>query len=458
MSNHRELAIQYAHQHQEAFLNNLKEIGSIPSVSTEATYQQEVKRAAEWVAAHLKALGLANVQIFRTDRHPIVYGEDLSAGAKRPTGLVYGHYDVQPAEPLELWESPAFEPAVRGEELYGRGVSDMKGQVIASLAAVEAILKTGKLPINLKFIFEGEEEIGSPHLGPFIHSHLDLLSCDFAINPDTGMIDADIPTITYALRGISYFELRLTGPDHDLHSGTFGGTVHNPAQVMCELIAGMHDNDGRITLPGFYDKVRPLEAEERRELARLPMGEEFFKSQTGVPSLWGEKGFTPVERTGVRPTLEVNGLISGYTGPGAKTVIPHRATAKISMRLVPDQNPAEVKDQLLAYLKTNVPPTVRYEISDLQGGPASISDRNSPYIKALSKALETVWGTRPMFKRDGGSVPVVTDFQNFLGVESLNTGFGLLNDKAHAPNEKLHLPTFYKGIDALIHLFYNLAE
>jgi len=450
-------AIQYAHDHRGRFLDELNDLLRIPSISTYPENKQDMLRTAEWVAARLRKVGITGVQIFPTAGHPVVYGEHLAAGAGAPTVLVYGHYDVQPAEPLELWVSGAFEPTIRGENLYARGASDMKGQVMASLAAIEAILKTDHLPVNVKFIIEGEEEIGSPNLGQFISTHKDLLACDFALNPDSGILAPDVPTITYALRGLAYFELRLTGPDHDLHSGLFGGAVHNPAQVLSDLIAGMHDAEGRITLPGFYDKVRPLDAEERLELARLPMTEATLKSHTGAKELWGEAGYTLIERLGARPTLEVNGLLSGFTGEGSKTVLPAQAMAKISCRLVPDQDPDEVHQQMLRYLEKNAPKTVQYQLIKMAGGPASISDRHSPGVEAMSRAMEQVWGVRPIFRREGGSVPVVAQFQQLLGIESVNAGFGLPDDNFHSPNEKLHLPTWYRGIDTLIHFLYNLA-
>jgi acetylornithine deacetylase/succinyl-diaminopimelate desuccinylase-like protein len=355
---------------------------------------------------------MSEVTIFSTTGHPVVYAELLTAGPDAPTVLIYGHYDVQPAEPLELWQSGAFVPQVRGEILFARGASDMKGQVMACINAIEAVTRTGKFPINLKFLIEGEEEIGSPSMGEFIASHLDLLTCDFALNPDTGMIAPDVPTITYALRGLAYFEVRIFGPDHDLHSGMYGGVVHNPAQALCELITGMHDDQGRITLPGFYDKVLQLETEERAELARLPMDEPFYLNQTGAPALWGEAGYSPVERIGARPTLEVNGLYSGFIGDGSKTVLPAYAMAKISTRLVPEQDPEAVYQQLLKYLKDNTPDTVRFEVTKLVGGPAAISDRHSSGIIAMERAMDIVWGKRPAFRREGGSVPVVVLFQN----------------------------------------------
>lgn len=456
--NHKEAALDYVRSHQKEFLDELKEFVSIPSVSTDTAAKADMQKAAEWVADRLRRLDIENVTIFPTKGHAVVYGEYLKAGKDKPTALIYGHYDVQPAEPLELWHTPAFEPTQVGENLFGRGASDMKGQITASLQAIEAIVNTGKLPVNVKFMIEGEEEIGSPNLDDFIKEHADLLSCDFTLNPDTGMIAPDVPTITYGLRGLAYFELRVYGPSQDLHSGLFGGAVHNPAQVLCELIAGMHDAQGRVTLPGFYDSVLSLDADERTELARLPMDEQWFQSQTGVPKLYGEAGYTAMERVGARPTLEVNGLLSGFTGEGSKTVLPAYAMAKISMRLVPDQKPGEVHQQLLGYLKAHAPDTIRWEVTQMAGGIASITDRNIPGVKALSQALEETFGVRPVFRREGGSVPVTAQIQEILGAESVLTGFGLPDDNLHAPNEKIHLPTYYRGIEALVRFFCIMGE
>jgi acetylornithine deacetylase/succinyl-diaminopimelate desuccinylase-like protein len=388
----------------------------------------------------------------------VVYGEYLKAGPGAQTILIYGHYDVQPAEPLELWDSPAFEPTLRGENLYGRGASDMKAQVVITLKAVEALARNGGLPINVKFMVEGEEEIGSPNLRKFLRANTGLLACDFALNPDTGMIGAQVPTITYGLRGLAYFEIRLTGPRQDLHSGLFGGSVHNPAQVLCELVAGMHDAQGRVTLPGFYDKVRPLEAEERAELARLPISDETYLEQTGAPALFGEAGYSALERVATRPTLEVNGLYSGYIGEGSKTVLPSKSMAKISMRLVPDQTPGEVEQQLRQYLGARAPETVTWELIKHAAGDPSITDRHLPGVAALSRALEETWGIRPVYRREGGSVPVTAQMCDILGVESVLTGFGLPDDNLHAPNEKMHLPTFYRGIEAITRYFSILGE
>lgn len=449
-------AVQNVHANRERILQNLKDFVRIPSISTDPQAKPDMQRAAEWVAGQLRGMGVENVAIMPTGGHPVVYGDWLKAGAGQPTVLIYGHYDVQPAEPLELWHTPAFEPTEKGENLYGRGASDMKGQVVACLAAVQALLETQTLGVNVKFLIEGEEEIGSPALEKFIPEHKDLLACDVALNPDTGMMAPDIPTITYGLRGLAYFEVRVIGAKQDLHSGLYGGAVHNPAQVLCELVAGMHDDQGRVTLPGFYEAVRPLDAVEREELARLPHGDDFILEQTGVPELYGETGYTNVERIGARPTLEINGLLSGFTGEGSKTVLPSRAMAKISMRLVPDQDPDQVMEQLRQYLEQNAPPTVHWELIKHAGGAASISDIHHPAVAAMEKALETVWGKRPLYRREGGSVPVVAKFQKELGTESVCTGFGLPDDNLHAPNEKVHLPTFYRGIDAVVHFLLNL--
>ena len=458
MSHPRTAALNYAESNNPRFLDELKEFLSIASISTDPDRKKDVERAANWVAQQFNHLGLDKVEIFQTGGHPVVFGELSANNQNAPTVLVYGHYDVQPAEPLDLWTTDAFDPVQRGDNLYARGASDMKGQVMATIKALESVLSAGELPINIKFLIEGEEEIGSPNLGEFISNHKDLLQCDFALNPDTGMIAPDLPTITYALRGLAYFEVRIDGPDHDLHSGIYGGVVHNPAQALAELIAGMHNEDGMVTLPGFYDKVRIIDQEERTELSRLPMGVDFYLQQTGAPALWGEKEYSPVERVGARPTLEVNGLYSGFIGKGSKTVLPAWAMAKISTRLVPDQDPEEVHQQLIQYLETHTPQTVTYQVTNLVGSPASISDQHSPGVKAMQTAMHQVWNKKPLFRREGGSVPVVVLFMDILKVDSVNCGFSLPDDNAHSPNEKLHLPTWNHGIDSIIHFIYNLAK
>jgi acetylornithine deacetylase/succinyl-diaminopimelate desuccinylase-like protein len=454
----RSEALQYAQENNSRFLAELKEFLTIPSISTDPEHTEDVEHAANWVAQKFEELNLENIKILPTGGHPVVYAELTTNIQGAPTILIYGHYDVQPAEPLDLWTSGAFEPDQRADNLYARGASDMKGQVLATINALEAVLHAGKSPVNIKFLIEGEEEIGSPNLAEFISAHKVLLESDFALNPDTGMIGPDKPTITYALRGLAYFEVRVEGPDHDLHSGIYGGVVHNPAQALCELIAGMHDENGSVTLPGYYDHVRALDDDERSKLGELPMDEEFYLKQTGAPALWGEREYSPVERVGARPTLEINGIYSGFIGEGSKTVLPSWAMAKISMRLVPDQDPEEVRQQLVRYFEENVPKTIKFEINYLVGSPASISDRNSVGVKAMQAAMERVWGKTPLFRREGGTVPVVDLFSGILGIDSVNCGFSLPDDNAHSPNEKLHLPTWTRGIDTVIHFIYNFVE
>jgi len=455
MSEQRNAALNYINQHESDFLEELKQLVALPSVSSDPEHKADMTRTAEWVANKLRSLGMQKVQVMPTAGHPVVYGESVPVPGKA-TVLIYGHYDVQPVDPLELWKTPPFEANLRGENLYGRGASDMKGQVVASLHAIEAIVRTGGLPVNVKFMIEGEEEIGSPSLAAWMKEHASLLQADFCLNPDSGMIGAQYPTITYGLRGLAYFEVRVYGPDHDLHSGVFGGAVHNPAIVLAELIAGMHDEQGRITLPGFYDSVRSLTEEERQNFARLPSDEAFYLAQTGAPALFGEAGYTSVERASARPTLDVNGMTSGFTGVGQKTVLPAYAMAKISCRLVPDQDPDAVYQQMKAYLTAHAPKTVRWELEKFHSAPASISDLDLPGVKALAAALHEEWNEPVLYKREGGSIPVVGDMQTVLRMPSVLTGFGLPDDNLHAPNEKIHLPTWYKGTRALVRFFFNL--
>ncbi len=451
-------ALDYAHQNKQNFLDQLIELCAIPSVSTDPEAKPDMQKTAQWVADKLTSIGMEHVKIMPTAGHPVVYGDHLHAGDDAETILVYGHYDVQPADPVELWDTPPFEPTVKDGKLYARGASDMKGQTLAGIYAVESALKQGSLPVNIKFMIEGEEEIGSPNLGAYIAKNKDLLACDFALNPDAGMLGADSPTIPYALRGLAYFEIRVQGPAADLHSGIFGGAVLNPANELARLVAGMHDENGHITLPGFYDSVVELSEQEREELSRLPMGEDHFYKLTGAPKLYGEKGYTPVEQTGGRPTLDVNGFLSGFTGEGSKTVLPSKAMAKVSMRLVPNQHPDEVEKQLRQYLEENANPGITWELIKHAGGPPSITPMDSEAVKALAAALETAWGKKPLYYRVGGSIPVVAQMEEILGVPSVLSGFGLPDDNLHAPNEKLTLAPWYKGIDAFINYLYNLAK
>jgi acetylornithine deacetylase/succinyl-diaminopimelate desuccinylase-like protein len=452
----REQAIDFARKNASRFEDSLIELVKIPSISTDPNAKPAMLRATQILISQLKSIGFKQADMMTTAGHPVVFGQSLPGRKDVPTLLIYGHYDVQPPDPMDLWKTQPFEPTVIGDRLYGRGASDMKGQIIASFSAVESILRQGDIPLNIKFLLEGEEEIGSPNLAAFIELHKELLHCDYILNPDSGLVSADLPAITYGLRGLAYFELRVYGPTHDLHSGGFGGTIHNPAQAICEVIAKMHSADGKVTLPGFYDKVINLSENERKEIARLPIDDEYYRIMTGVPELWGEKGYTANERIGARPTLEINGLISGFTGTGAKTVLPANAMAKISMRLVPDQDPDDVYAQLVQFLKNNMPSSVRWELSKMAGGPPCLTNPDLPETKSMARALETVWGIPPVFKREGGSIPVVAEMQKILGVESVLTGFGMPEDSIHSPNESQHLPTFHRGVESIIHFIFNL--
>lgn len=458
MTSDRDNSIEYARKNPTKFEKNLIDLVRIPSVSTDPTKKESMQATAEKLVQQLISIGFKQAEIFPTAGNPAVFAQSLPGNSELPVLLIYGHYDVQPPDPLDLWKTQPFEPTIRGDRLYGRGASDMKGQICISLAAIESILSQGEIPLNIKVIFEGEEEIGSPNLAAFIEEKKEMLACNYILNPDAGLVSADLPAITYGLRGLAYFELRVYGPDHDLHSGGFGGAVHNPAQALCEVISKMHDANGRVTLPGFYDRVLDLSKEERDALSRLPIGDEYFKEATGVPEIWGEKGFTVIERIGARPTLEINGLLSGFTGTGSKTVLPAHAMAKISCRLVPDQHPEDVYTQFMEFLKINMPSTVRWEVIKMAGGPPCLTNPNLPETKALEKAMETVWGVPPVLKREGGSIPVVADMQRILGVESVLTGFGMTEDLIHSPNESQHLPTFHRGVESIIHFIFNLIE
>lgn len=450
-------ALAYAREHRSAFLDDLKSIIRIPSISTDVERIPAMKETAAWIAHQLRSFGFDQVAILPTAKHPVVTGEWLKAGSSAPTLLYYGHYDVQPVDPIDLWKSDPFDPQERGDDLFARGASDMKGQLVAHLKAVESLARTTGIPVNLKYLVEGEEEIGSPSLEAFIRQNKDRFTCDVCLNGDSGVFAADTPSLTYALRGLAYLEIRLQGPATDLHSGSFGGVVENPATILCRLIAGMRDAQGRVTLPGFYDKVRPLTQAEREELARLPTDDRWWLERTGAPILSGEPDYTPTERARARPTFDVNGLLSGFTGEGSKTVLPAKAMGKISMRLVPDQMPEDVRQMVKAYLEQHVPPSIKWELIEHSSCRPAIVERDSAAVKAASRALEAVWGKPPIFERAGGSVPVVGMIQEILGVDSLLLGFGLPDDNLHAPNEKQHLPTFYRGIETSIRFLSDFA-
>ncbi len=450
-------AIQYARDNRERYLAELKELLAIPSISTLSQHKPDILRAAEWLTKQIAAMGFQNVAVLPTAGHPAVYGEYLRAPGK-PTILVYGHYDVQPVDPLNEWTTPPFEPTVRGENIFARGASDNKGQIFAAIKALEALSKNEGVPLNVKFLIEGEEEIGSPSMAAFIAQHKDKLKCDSILNTDMGIPSPDLPALTYGLRGLAYFEVWVYGSAQDLHSGVFGGSVANPAAVLCELIAGMHDADGHITLPGFYDKVRKLSDEERAEIARLPFSDDDWRKTANVPRLDGEKGFTTLERLGARPTLEVNGILSGFTGEGSKTVLPAKAMAKISTRLVPYQDDNAVEEQLNEYLRRHAPPTVRWQVKKIVSAPAVLVKRDTPAVRAAINALQATFGVPPVFKLEGGTVGVVSTFQTVLGVDPVQMGFGLPDDNFHSPNEKLHLPTHYRGIETYIRFFDAAAQ
>ncbi len=453
-----ETARNFAKENSKRFLEDLSTFIRIPSISTDPDHVKDMTRAAEWVAEQLDGFGFADTQVMPTNRHPVVYGKYDQSGPDAPTILIYGHYDVQPVDPLDEWDSEPFEPTIRGENLFARGASDMKGQIVAQLKAVESLISTTGLPVNLIYMIEGEEEIGSPNLEAFILKNESLFTCDFCLNADSGILGAETPSLTYALRGLAYFEINIQGPASDLHSGTFGGAIENPANVLCDLVAGMRDENGRVALPGFYDSVIPLSEKERAELARLPQDDEWWKEQSGAKALRGELGYSPVERATGRPTLDVNGILSGFIGEGSKTVLPSRAMAKVSMRLVPDQQPDQVEQSLRTYLQENIPPTMSWELMKHAGSLPGIIDLQSKEAKAAISALESVWGKKPLYKREGGSVPVVGLLKEILDINSLMLGFGLPDDNLHAPNEKIYLPNYYRGIETYIRFIQNIAN
>ncbi len=448
----------YARANRDRSLKELQEFLGIPSVSTQAQHKPDIERAATWLVDQLLAAGFPRAQVLPTPGHPMVLAEWLAAGPGAPTVLVYGHYDVQPPDPLEEWTTPPFEPTLVGDDLFARGASDDKGQLYIHIKAAEAFKETlGSPPVNIKCLFEGEEEIGSPNLEPFIRQHAGQLAADVAVVSDTHILGKDRPSIVYGLRGLAYVEVEVTGPDHDLHSGTYGGAVHNPLNALCSMIAKLQNQNGTITIPGFYDKVRPLSPEERAEQARVPFNREAWLQEAGVKSDWGEPDYTIVERTTARPTLDVNGIWGGYIEPGSKTVLPSKASAKISMRLVPDQEPAEICGLIRSYLTEIAPPTVQVQVRDLSGGEGAIVRRDSPAMQAAYRAYAESFGQEPVFVRLGGSIPVVATFQKVLGIETILMGFGLPDDRLHSPNEKFHLPNFYRGIETVLRFMEHLA-
>lgn len=448
----------YIDSHENHFKEELFELLRIPSISTNSDHKEDVLDAAQYLVDRLEALDLDRVELFETDGNPIVFGE-LITDESKPTVLVYGHYDVQPPDPLGKWDTPPFEPTVRNGNIYARGASDDKGQSYTHVKALEAYRKTGsKFPVNIKFIFEGEEEIGSPHLVPFIKEHKEMLECDMVLISDTAMFAEDTPSLTYGLRGLAYMEVDVVGPNRDLHSGVYGGAVDNPANVLANIISKLKDDDGVVQIPGFYDDVVELDDEEREEYEKLPFDEEGFKNDLGLDSLHGEKGYSTLERTSARPSLDVNGLWSGYQGEGAKTVLPSEAGAKISMRLVPDQDPKEIARLFKEYVESLAPDTVDVKVSEHHGGHPIVTDLSFYGLQAAAEAFKNVYDKEPLFTREGGSIPIVADFENVLGAQSILMGFGLNSDAIHSPNEKFALKDFYRGIATSAKFFELLPK
>ncbi len=445
--------IDYIESNRDRYLDELKQFLRIPSVSTDPSRGPAMQQAAEFVRGQLEQAGATRAEIFATGGHPVVFGQ-IGEDPQRPTVLVYGHYDVQPEDPVDEWTTGAFEPAVRDGRLWARGSADDKGQMFIHFKSAEAYTRTsGRLPLNLKFLIEGEEEIGSPHLEPFLRDHLDLLACDAVMISDTTMFAKEVPSIGYGLRGLCYVQVDVQGPRQDLHSGSFGGPVANPAFVLAQILSALKDEQDRITIPGFYDKVVPLTDRERQEFASLPFDEQGYKRELGVPELAGEAGYTPLEQLWARPTLEVNGLLSGFTGEGAKTVLPARAMAKISMRLVPDQDYREIEDLFEAHVESLAPPTVRVKVTRMHGGKPWVASLDHPALRAASRAVERGFGKRPVFQREGGSIPIVSTFDELLGAPCVLMGIGLPDENAHAPNENLDLDNFYNGIRSSAYFF-----
>jgi acetylornithine deacetylase/succinyl-diaminopimelate desuccinylase-like protein len=447
----------YLEANKQRFLDELFGLIRIPSISSISDHKPDMLRAAEyWKEAILKA-GADKAEIIATAGNPVVYGEKIIDSSK-PTVLVYGHYDVMPVDPLNLWNSPPFEPEIRDGKIYARGADDDKGQAFMHAKAFEAMVQTGTLPCNVKFMIEGEEEIGSPNLEKFCADHKEMLQADIILVSDTGMIAQDIPSITVGLRGLAYLEVEVTGPNRDLHSGLFGGAVANPINVLSKMIASLTDEKGRITVAGFYDKVQNLTAEERAEMAKAPFNLDEYKKAIEIAEVWGEEGYSTIERTGIRPTLDVCGIWGGYTGEGAKTVLPSKAYAKISMRLVPDQDHHEISELFEKHFLSIAPPYVKVKVTNLHGGQGYVSPTNTKAYQAASKAYETTFGKKPVPTRSGGSIPIISTFERVLGIKSILMGFGLESDAIHSPNENYPLFNFYKGIETIPYFYKFYCE
>src|SRR5579863_2050523 len=453
--------LEYYQANRERFLEGLTRLLKIPSISTLPEHQPDIRRAAEFLAEELRTMGMVGVEIIggRPGQHPLVYAEWLGAPGK-PTVLLYGHYDVQPPDPLDEWKSPPFEPAVRNNNIYARGAVDDKGQTYLLVKAVEGYLKgEGKLPINIKFLIEGEEEVGGEHIEEYVRSRPPKLKCDAALISDTEMFAPELPTLTTGLRGLVYTELEARGAAHDLHSGVYGGAAPNPEQALAWIIAGLKGPDHKVRIPGFYKRVAKPSKKELEAWKRLPFNEKkYMKAEIGSTALWAEKGYSVLERTWARPTLEVHGIRGGFTGEGAKTVIPAVATAKISMRLVPDMDPKEVLRQYTAYVKKLTPKGIKTTVRVISSAPASVVSTENRYVEACAEAMEQVFKKKTVYMRSGGSIPIAGLFGECLGIPVVMAGFGLPDDNLHAPNEKFHLPNFYRGIEAVGRYFELLGK
>lgn len=446
----------YIDQHRARFLEELVELLKIPSVSADSKFKPDMERAAVFVKDKLLAAGADRAELFATGGHPVVYGEK-TVDPDAPTVLIYGHYDVQPADPYELWDSPPFDPIIKNDRIYARGACDDKGQFYMHVKAIEALIATQSLPCNVKFMIEGEEEIGSDHLGDFVRENRSLLKADTILISDTSIIANDVPSIEVGLRGLTYVEVEVTAANRDLHSGVYGGAVANPINVLCELIASLKDENGHITIPGFYDNVAELSDEERAALNDAPFDLEEYKRDLGIDDVAGEKGYTTIERTSVRPTLDVNGIWGGYTGEGAKTVLPSKAFAKISMRLVPNQTDKEIERLFIRHFESIAPASVKVKVRPHHGGLPYVTPTDSLEYKAAELAMEESFGKTPIPTRGGGSIPIVALFEEVLGIKSVLLGFGLDIDALHSPNESYGLFNFYKGIETIPLFFKHYA-
>jgi acetylornithine deacetylase/succinyl-diaminopimelate desuccinylase-like protein len=448
---------EYISTHKDRFISELFEWLRIPSISADSHYKGDVRKAAEFLKEKLMAAGADNVEICETKGHPIVYGEKI-VNPSLPTVLVYGHYDVQPADPINLWDSPPFEPVIKNDKIYARGACDDKGQVYMHVKAFEAMMKLNQLPCNVKFMVEGEEEVGSDNLGVFVKDNKAKLKADVILISDTALISLEHPSITTGLRGLSYMEVEVTGPNRDLHSGVYGGAVANPINTLCTMIDSLHDENGRVAIPGFYDKVAELTAAEREAMNKAPFDLNAYKSELGIGDIKGEKGYTTLERTGVRPTLDVNGIWGGYTGEGAKTVLPSKASAKISMRLVPNQVSAEITELFTKHFNSLAPASVKVKVTAHHGGEPAVTATDSPAYKAASKAFEEVFGKSPIPTRDGGSIPIVALFKRELGLDTVLLGFGLDSDAIHSPNEHYGVKNFLLGIETISSFYKHYTQ